>query len=266
MKKIIFAVFIILLYWLSLLVPDENSKFEAELNQEITESLNTIAKPVQKKSYVLAADHSMKMNTMQLIIQTARYSKKKLARPFFWRSNGSHHNTTVTAMGTDKRHHFVNSFLTDFAPFETKKHWLPQYVISMRIRYQLDTIQYPGLEDVWQNGFETYTSTIGDCEDHSILLADWLASLGIDARVVVGRFKKTGHAWVAAFKDSSVYILEATDKRKYRKWQFYPMAELTRDYHPEYMFNKDFLWINTGSSFTVNYQDDKWIIVSRYFE
>jgi len=266
MKKVVFAILILILYWLSLLIPGEDSKFEAELNQEITQSLNTISEPVQKKSHIIASDNNMRMNTLQLIVQTARYSRKELARPFFWRSTASPNPAAVTAMGTDFRHHFINSFLTDFAPFETAKKWLPQYVVSMRVKYMLDKKQYFGLEDVWQNGYETYTKTLGDCEDHSILLADWLISMGLDARVALGKYKDTGHAWVVVFKDSAVYLIEATDKRKFKKWQHFPLAKFTKDYRPEYMFNREFLWINTGSSFTVNYQDDKWVIVSRFFD
>jgi hypothetical protein len=173
-------------------------------------------------------------------------------------------DATATALGIDTRHHFVNSYLVGYEPFETDRIWVPLYTLVLRKHYEFDHIQYSGLDDVWQNSKQAYYYTRGDCEDHAIILADWLISMGIDARVVIGTHKKTGHAWVIFFADGKEYLLEPTSKRKTRTTGAIPPASLMVDYHPACQFNRDRFWVNTGSLFTTRYSGPNWKMKSRF--
>lgn len=163
----------------------------------------------------------------------------------------------MSARGIDWKHHFANSYLVGVRPFEAENNWLPLYTISSRKTYQLDSKQY-NTEEMWQNSAQAYVALRGDCEDHAILLADWLISEGVDARVAVGRYKDGGHAWVVAIQEGKEYLLEATDKRKHKSWNHYPLASLASDYHPKYMFNRTHFWVNKGSEYTTSYSGAQW--------
>lgn len=171
----------------------------------------------------------------------------------------------ASAFGTDYLHHFVNNYLIGYEPFKTNQLWIPHYTIAMRLEYQLDADQYGGLKEVWQNSKQSFLNTRGDCEDHAIILSDWLISMGLDARVVLGTYETRGHAWVVVFKDSKVFLLEATDKRKYKKWNHYPLTDFQTEYHPKSMFNREYFWINTGSVYTTRYAGNQWVKKSRFY-
>jgi hypothetical protein len=117
--------------------------------------------------------------------------------------------------------------------------------------------------DVWQTSKQAYYWLRGDCEDHAILLADWLIEMGYNARVVLGKYKKNGHAWVVLFYDQKTYIIEATNKQNRRN---YPLANKLPNYKPAFMFNRDFFWKNTGTVLTTIYDNPKWKKVSSFKE
>jgi hypothetical protein len=171
---------------------------------------------------------------------------------------------TVTAKGVDRQHHFVNAYLEGFQPFRTEQLWVPLYTIAHKLEYQRDHVQYPGSNEIWQSSRQAFYNTRGDCEDHSLVLADWLISMGYDARVVLGDFNGEGHAWVVLFHDGREFLLEATSKRKKMEWSLYPLAGLQTDYHPEYMFNRRFFWTNQGSAYTTRYSGGQWLRQTRY--
>jgi hypothetical protein len=170
----------------------------------------------------------------------------------------------ASAQGLDQRHHFVNSYLVDFKPFDTDVLWVPLYTLALKKKYQYDHLQYSGLADVWQNSRQAYYFSRGDCEDHSIALADWLISMGQDARVVLGKYKGGGHAWVVLFHDSRAYLLEATSKRKIKNLRHYPLAGLAYEYHPRFQFDRTRFWVNTGSRLTTRYTGKHWVLRSRF--
>ncbi len=171
---------------------------------------------------------------------------------------------TMTALGIDRMHHFVNSYLVGYQPFESQRIWVPLYTLGLRKRYEYDHLQYSGLKDVWQNSRQAYYYTRGDCEDHAMILADWLIEMGIDARVVLGRHKEQGHAWVVFMRNGKVFLLEATSKKKSRRSGAIPEAAVMVHYHPMYQFNRDSFWVNTGSQFITRYTGPLWKRNSRF--
>ena len=182
---------------------------------------------------------------------------------FLW-DLGQNLPVTATAVGVDRQHHFVNAYLEGFQPFRTEQLWVPLYTIAHKLEYQRDDQQYPGFYEAWQGSRQAFYNTRGDCEDHSLILADWLISMGYDARVVLGDFDGAGHAWVVVFHEGREFLLEATNKRKKMDWSLYPLAGLQTNYQPEYMFNRRFFWTNQGSAYTTSYSGYQWLKQSRY--
>jgi hypothetical protein len=52
-----------------------------------------------------------------------------------------------------------------------------------------------------------------------VLLADWLIDMGLDACVVLGDFKGSGHAWVVVLDETRFFLLEPTAKHKSKRLQ-----------------------------------------------
>lgn len=170
---------------------------------------------------------------------------------------------TESSMALDRKHYIANSFLVGIKPFATENPWLPLYTLANRKSYQFDHEQYNGA-DVWQNSAQAFKYLRGDCEDHAIVLADWLISMGVDARVVLGRYKDGGHAWVVAFMNGEAYILEATSKREVQNWKHYPLASVASYYFPTAMFNRKTFWIKHESSHAKDYSDSAWKVASTF--
>lgn len=172
---------------------------------------------------------------------------------------------TMSAPTQDGSHFLVNSYLVGYKPFHVDNVMLPLYTISKRKRYQLDEKQYAGNLEVWQSSKEAYKRLNGDCEDHALLLADWLIALGYDARVTIGTMDGEGHAWVTLFKNGKAFLLESTKKSIRRSIKAYPLASLFRQYRPTFMFNREFFWAkNTHHLTTENYSKNNWRKVSQY--
>lgn len=209
------------------------------------------------------------LNSVEIINTDYRVFEYEIQRKIKrWNKNTDDHILTwsydvdtlyaITAMGLDNKHHFSNHYLVGYEPFKTDKVWEPLYTLAMRKKYQLDHINYPGRQEIWQNSYEAFQFTRGDCEDHAIALADWLIAMGEDARVVAGDYDGGGHAWVVLFRDGKAYLLEATEKSRIKRGFRFPRAERMTKYHPEFMFNRDYFWVNSGSKFTTNYKSEKW--------
>ena len=174
----------------------------------------------------------------------------------------------ASASGTDGMQHFVNSYLVGYAPYKTENAWEPFNVIAKKKVYLRDRYQY-GRGEVWQTSKEAYFNTRGDCEDHSLVIADWMIEMGFDARVVGGMKSHNGrnpggHAWVILFHKGKEYLLEATIK-KATDTRILPLARLMTDYHPECMFNREFFWVNRGNPvWTKRYSGKNWVKQSRF--
>lgn len=152
----------------------------------------------------------------------------------------------------------VQAFLLGKPPYPAMQILVPLHAIADRLQYQSDEAQFQGRNEVWLTTLQAWTRGKGDCEDHAILLADWLIDMGFDARVVIGAYRAGGHAWVVLFKDGKEYLLEATLKERSRPWSAYPLAQLMPEYHPKIMFNRQLLWVNSGSAMTVSYSGRGW--------
>lgn len=175
--------------------------------------------------------------------------------------NGPH---TMSAQGVDQYHYLVHAFLEGYQPFEVDNVMLPLYALAKRKSYLLDEKQYSGRADVWQSSRQAFFNPNGDCEDHAIILADWLIAMGEDARVVLGDMDGNGHAWVVLFKNGKEYLLEATRKSGLGRTKPYPLAGLYKGYHPRYMFNRELFWVNHGGKFTTDYSGKHWQEMSQY--
>lgn len=177
---------------------------------------------------------------------------------YIWQDNEGN-PFAYAALGIDRNHHFANSFLIGYEPYKTDQVWQPLVTIALKKTYQFDHDQHgPAWSDVWQNSRQAYLYSHGDCEDHAILLADWLISMGYDARVAIGNIPSGGHAWVILFHDDKEYLLEATSKRRPRSTSDFTQAKYAPEYQPKFMFNRTTFWVNTGSQLTTQYRNEYW--------
>lgn len=179
---------------------------------------------------------------------------------------GPQRSAVGLARGIDRDYHVWQSFLQSYVPFETDNIWLPLLVLANRKQYAFDHDQYRlGTDgDIWQTSREAFFLNQGDCEDHAILLADWLIGLGEQARVAVGTMSGGGHAWVVLFRDGKEFVLEATQKHGVAGLKTYPLARTKPEYQPRFQFDRERFWVNTRSAPTVRYGDDRWELRSRF--
>lgn len=203
----------------------------SELNQVYNQPFTTIDPAPRKGQVIPVSDYSKYISSSSSFLTQESAGTSE---------NNRYDPTKINwfAKGTDGQQHPSNAYLLGFRPFSTDKYWLPLLAVSLRVRYVRDDEIKAG-DDTWQTSLETYVDMHGDCEDHAILLADWMIDLGYDARVVVGTIKNEGHAWVVLYKDGKEYLLEATDKGSRRR---YPFVALHPEYVPAFMFNRDHFW------------------------
>lgn len=214
----------------------------------LNHQVNSSVKHVSNEAYwrknsgsISSLDGESVFTTEQLESAVPPLISKRDGYFYFW---GTVNDAAVAStLGSDRKHHFVQGYLSKFMPFETDKLWIPLKAIAMRKRYEYDEKQYNGYVEIWQNSIEAYENTRGDCEDHSMILCDWLNALGYEARVVCGYYKQTGHAWVVLYADGKEFILEATQKRNLKNNGHYPLASLLPEYRPEFMFDHEFYYL-----------------------
>lgn len=256
-KRIVFLVFAVLI--VVALVPEswsDNGEHQVSRSNQPQPTLFKDEHYPPRKGAVRIKANGVRLNDA-LIRKTLR--KHEPATWFYTFNNKSNKTLTLAAAPTvDGTLHVPQTFMLGHVPYRAEQIWMPLYAISERLRYQLDRHQFQGREEVWLTTLQAWSRAKGDCEDHAILLADWLIEMGLDARVVLGKHRREGHAWVVVFKDGQEYLLEATLKRKIRRWSVYPLAKSMPEYYPEIMFNRQTLWVNTGSVLTVNYSGLQW--------
>ncbi|WP_068546378.1 transglutaminase domain-containing protein [Thalassotalea crassostreae] len=262
---VIFIVAIVIIS--SLDKPKRQSKFDQQMLEMAQNASDRLPRQQRLSEYqkgnVIFTIDSRHLSEQTIQDQINRfYPVQKYSNMFLWKDSGGNY-ATATANGLDFNHHFVNSYLVGIHPFKVENPWLPLYLLSKRKTYQFDKDQY-GYEEMWQNSAQAFEFPRGDCEDHALALADWLISEGIDARVAIGDYKDSGHAWVVAKYNDEMYLLEATSKRVGKSWSHYPLASLSKHYKPTYMFNRTEFWQNTASSTTKDYLGSHWVKRSRF--
>lgn len=122
-----------------------------------------------------------------------------------------------------------------------------------RVRYAKDLEGLRGSLDSWQLAEQTWNNKNGDCEDSSILLADWLIERGFDARVVIGTTDTLeGHAWCVVNLEGTTYLLETTDANPDMRNLPYA-ATLAPHYRPRFQFNRRSVFFRRDESTAPRY-------------
>ncbi len=88
-----------------------------------------------------------------------------------------------------------------------------------------------GQREWWIHPADFEKSKKGDCEDHALFAWRVLHEMGRDVRLMLGRARKSGHAWVQLYEEECSFILETTAKQ-----DTYP--ELESGYTPEHSFQR----------------------------
>ncbi|USH04946.1 transglutaminase domain-containing protein [Grimontia kaedaensis] len=196
--------------------------------------------------------------------EIARWRESLKGNNGFYTYNTNNQPFTALAPDSKGNFHLTHSYLEGYLPFKIDNPMMPMLVIARKKTYQYDHEQYGGLMEIWQSSKQSYYYPSGDCEDHAILLADWLIEAGYDARVAIGTYDGGGHAWVVLFLNGKEYVLEATQKSGFGRQ--YPLASTQPGYHPKMMFNRHYFWLNTGSKQTTKYASGHWKLMSRFAE
>lgn len=177
-------------------------------------------------------------------------------------------------LASDDKGHFryVNEYLTGWSPsctFDDEGEKLHQlYTIWNAVvrdcTYQTDATELNPNRDSWQTALQTITLGHGDCEDSSLLLADWLIARGFQVRVALGRYGDLGqHAWCVVKLEGVDYLLESTEGPPDPSKPPY-VSDVGSRYVPETLFDKDSLYVRAkpGSRFDGDYWSPKtWLRV-----
>jgi hypothetical protein len=182
-----------------------------------------------------------------------------------------HCEANYSMLVTDNQgdYHFVNDFLIGFHPpalFPPSQTKLDE----MRTIWQgvWNSTDYTRDDrgdtslgrDAWQTGAETLMRGGGDCDDLSILLADWLIARGFEARVALGDWDGEPHAWVVVLLEQKTYILEATAEPPASAGEIATAATVAARYIPEMMFDREacYYWPDKNLRFNGAYWSTKW--------
>ncbi len=253
-----------ILAWLWHQAEIERQLESAQIAALATEKQLTLAQADHQNGYVTSRLDNERFHSASLDAAIAHIPNHQAGGNFVWEDRAGN-AFAYAAMGVDKNHYFANSYLLGFEPYKTRKLWQPLVTLALKKSYQFDHEQHgANWKDVWQNSQQAYFYSHGDCEDHAILLADWLISMGYDARVAIGRIPTGGHAWVILFYDGKEYLLESTSKRPQRSVSNYTLARYAPDYQPEYMFNRERFWVNTGPKLTTRYSGQNWRLTADF--
>ena len=170
-----------------------------------------------------------------------------------------HCGRMIDVFGIDsaQQYHRPPWFLRGFYPARIENPLEAWRQVLTQIQYVKDETHY-GRAEVWQLAQQTYRLQRGDCEDTAILLADWLAATGHQARVVLGEQSGVGHAWVVLRTDSRHYILETTGGiAVYRKRPL--LSATATGYLPRIQFDRTGIWYRTSDDWTPDYSShEQW--------
>ena len=180
-------------------------------------------------------------------------------------------NTHFSMLVADNQgdYHYINDFLIGYQPpahfpksvsrkEEMHKIWMGVY---QTCEYRSDSRGDKKLDrDAWQTAPETLRRGVGDCDDSSILLADWLISRGFDARVAIGLAGGSGHAWVVVLLEGRTYLLESTMEPPESADEILPVTAVAGEYVPDLLFDRDacYYWKDPSAKFDNDYYSIKW--------
>jgi len=157
----------------------------------------------------------------------------------------------IIAPDNQGSYRYINEFLTGYEPparFAAKTTRFQEMLTIWQAvwddcSYKRDNRSPTTTRESWQPGVETLTRQSGDCEDSSILAADWLISRGFDARVVIGKAgpQREGHAWVVVLVEGIAYLIESTMEPPPAGYSPTVML-LGKNYFPEAMFDRETIY------------------------
>ncbi len=175
------------------------------------------------------------------------------------RTGGQHQPFHIElGYGSDTKLHFIQSYFLGIKPEGLKTMQDASRFVRDRVQYVTDKAQF-GRKDIWLTSVETLRRGKGDCEDHAVLLADILISLGYDARIAVGQWDNGRHAWVLIPDETGrLQLIEATEKED--KMITEDPIDWRLRYIPERMFNNRYTWVLNGSRSGM-YRSD-WILAA----
>ena len=125
--------------------------------------------------------------------------------------------------------HSPQAYLLKVNPFKITTPSDAHHYIAQKIRYSRDKTQHSVLE-AWQTSKQITKRLRGDCEDHAILLADWLNMTQFKAFVECGKYKVNrkweGHCWVVYASNNQELLIESTQKEEniYLLPNFFPLC------------------------------------------
>lgn len=236
----------------------EQAALIASVEQTTTIKDMTLSQSKMQSGFLLTKLDNQRFHSVDLPNVISLIPNKVKSISYIW-ADRLGNPFAYAAMGVDRNYYFANSYLVGFEPYKTRKLWQPLITLALKKTYQFDHHQYgSSWQDIWQNSQQAYFYSHGDCEDHAILLADWLISMGYDARVVIGEVSSGGHAWVILYYEGREYLLEATNKRQPRSVNDFKLAKYSPEYRPRYMFNRNSFWANVGPKLTTRYSGKHW--------
>lgn len=102
--------------------------------------------------------------------------------------------------------HYLEAALRPLARWEDVRDFLTGCL------YAKDDVEH-ARRDVWLHPEDFERSLKGDCEDHALWAFVQLARLKWDVRFTAGIWDGIGHAWLTVYRETKVFLLEATEKR-----------------------------------------------------
>jgi hypothetical protein len=166
-------------------------------------------------------------------------------------------------------YHYVNDFLVGYQPparFPAGESKLDEVLRIWRgvyraCEYKSDSRGDKQLQrDAWQTGPETLMRGEGDCDDTSVLLADWLIARGFEARVALGEAHGEGHAWVVVLVEGNTYLLESTSEPPPLASDIGSTTSFNGLYKPDILFDRNacYYWRDKSKVFQGDYFSGVW--------
>lgn len=185
-----------------------------------------------------------------------------------------HRIYAVVAADTGGRFHYINQYLTGYQPpaiYPTGQSRIEQlFTIWSAVHENCSYTRDPGVNkektDRWQTALQTQSRGMGDCEDSSIFLADWLSSRGYEVRVALGKYGDIGgHAWCVVRLDGVEYLLESTSEGRPDLDHPPLVSRIGSRYVPEVLFDRWNIYSRKTNHQTWNgdyWSEEQWLNIT----